>query len=88
MFEGRVDARPETKEVIRVMFDKDPDTAVRWLSIAPKLVNVPVPGPPAVVEHDDGDTDGDDRAVLLDKAKAFQAAHPDTDIVTALEAVK
>lgn len=85
MFEGRVDAKAETKVLYREMFDRDADLAVRFLATAPKLVNVAPAATPVEVEHEAGDEDDD--TVRLEKAKQYQAANPNTDLVTALEAV-
>lgn len=86
MFEGRVDAREDTKTSMRAFYDANQDACIKWLAAAPKLVNVATPAEPVEREHEDGEDDETD-AVRLEKAKAYQAEHPNTDLITALEAV-
>lgn len=87
MFEGRVDARPETKQIHREIFDRDQDASLRLLAVLPKLVNTEA-ARVVVTEQPEGDEiELDDRELLHEKVLAYQEEHPGTLYLTALEAV-
>lgn len=91
-FEGRVDAKPETRQLHQAIFDASPDLAIQNLSSLPRVINVlPPDADVKTLEHEDHPDvpDGyDGESFLLDrKAKAYIAEHPDVDYVTAVEAV-
>jgi hypothetical protein len=92
-FEGRVDARPETKTLHRGLFEADPELALQNLASLPRVVNVVAPGTPVTaLEHESPAPDAPegydaDSFQLHKKAEAYLAAHPDVDYLAAVEAV-
>lgn len=93
MFEGRVDAKPETQQLHRGLFEANPELALQNLASQPRVVNV-VPTAAAVktLEHEaavEDVPDGYDAESFLlhKKALDYQAANPDVDYLAAVEAV-
>jgi hypothetical protein len=91
-FAGRVDARPETRELHRAIFDSDPALAIRNLASLPQVVNVLTREDVTTVEHAEADPDIPDGydadSFLLDrKAKAYMVEHPEVTYLAAVEAV-
>lgn len=93
MFEGRVDARDETKTLHRGLFESNPELALQNLASLPRVVNVvPTAADVRTLEHEEAAADVPDgyeaeRFLLNQRAEAYLATHPDVDYLTAVEAV-
>jgi len=84
--DGRVDAKPETRELHKAIFDKDADLALRNLQALPVVVNLTT----RTRDQAPGDAPADVHAEsyqLDQKVQAYLAEHADVDYPTALDRV-
>lgn len=84
--EGRVDAKPETRELHKAIFDKDADLALKNLQALPVVVNLAT----KTRDQAPGDAPSDVHAEsyqLDQKVQAYLAEHADVDYPTALDRV-
>lgn len=84
--DGRVDAKPETRELHKAIFDKDADLALKNLQALPVVVNLAT----KTRDQAPGDAPSDVHAEsyqLDQKVQAYLAEHADLDYPTALDRV-
>lgn len=87
--DGRVDAKPETRELHKDLFDVSPDLAIRNLEALPKLVNLTADSRSGRDQaQGDAPAGVDPESFQLDqKVQAFLLEHPELDYPTALDRV-
>jgi hypothetical protein len=90
--EGRVDAKDETRELHRGIYDADPERSLTLLASLPRIVNTTAQGTGGhegepVVSKLDGYAVDPDKQVLLQRAEAYKAEH-NVDMRTAILAVQ
>lgn len=84
----RVDAKPETRERFRKLFDQDRDTTVEILSSLPKLVNTDSKGKAGSEEITDAPEGVDADSHALDRqVKAYMTEHGEDNYSVALDKV-
>jgi hypothetical protein len=86
--DGRVDAKPETRELHQSIYDANPDLAIRNLEALPKVVNLAAATTTGRVQADGEAPEGvDPDSFELDQRVQAHMAEHKTDYMTALEAV-
>jgi len=86
--EVRVDAKPETRDSYKTLYEADPDTTISLLDSLPKLAGTSAKGEGGSKALTDAPEGVDTERFQLDQdVKAYMAEHKETDYTVALDAV-